>query len=319
MIKVKEIFKNFREATILLIVILVGIILSISSPYFFAWNNFKSILIGLSCTGILAIGLTIVISGGGIDISLGAQLAMAGAIVGILFKNGVPVWLAIIIAIAACAIAGLINGIVISYTKLNSMIVTLATQFVCQGIANVITTGSPQSLRSGPEYFSFMGRGLLFDGALPFLFIEFLILAIIVDVLMRKSKIVRQVYYVGSNQQAANYSGINSAKVKIMTYVFAGVMAAIAGILTTARLSVASPSAGGTIVMTAIAAVVVGGTSMSGGSGTILGTGLALLLLALVDNALVLLSVNVYWQDFISGAILLTAVLIDYFSHHKKR
>jgi ribose transport system permease protein len=164
-----------------------------------------------------------------------------------------------------------------------------------------------------------MGRGLLFDGALPFLFIEFLILAIIVDVLMRKSKIVRQVYYVGSNQQAANYSGINSAKVKIMTYVFAGVMAAIAGILTTARLSVASPSAGGTIVMTAIAAVVVGGTSMSGGSGTILGTGLALLLLALVDNALVLLSVNVYWQDFISGAILLTAVLIDYFSHHKKR
>ncbi|MBG0783525.1 MAG: ABC transporter permease [Anaerolineaceae bacterium] len=316
--KVKEIFKNFREATILLIVILVGIILSISSPYFFAWNNFKSILIGLSCTGILSVGLTLVMSGGEIDISLGAQLAMAGAIVGILFKNGVPVWLAIIIAIVTCALVGLINGIVVSYTKLNSMIVTLATQFVCQGIANVITTGSPQSLRSGPEYFSFIGRGQLFDGAVPFLFIEFLIIAIVVDVLMRKSKVVRKVYYVGSNQQAAIYSGINSAKVKILTFVFAGVMAAIAGVLTTARLSVASPSAGGTIVMTAIAAVVVGGTSMTGGSGTILGTVLALLLLALVDNALVLLSVNVYWQDFISGAILLTAVLIDYFSHQKK-
>lgn len=318
MSKVKEIFTNFREATILLIVVLIGLILSIASPYFFAWNNFRSILIGMSCTGILTIGLTVLMAGGEIDLSLGAQLALSGAIVGILFKSGIPVWLAIIIAIGSCALVGFINGFIVSHTKLNSMIVTLATQFVCQGIANVITTGSPQSLRAGPEYFSFIGRGLFFNGTIPFLFVEFLVLAIIVDILMRKSKMVRKVYYVGSNQQAAVYSGINAAKVKTMTFIFAGVMAALAGILTTARLSVASPSAGGTIVMTAIAAVVVGGTSMSGGSGTVLGTALALLLLALVDNALVLLSVDVYWQDFISGVILLVAVLIDYFSHHKK-
>ena len=316
--KVKGIFTKFREATLIAIVLLIGVILSIASPYFFAWNNFKSVLIGLSCTGILAIGLTVLMSAGEIDLSLGAQLALAGAIVGILFKNGIPVWLAMIIAIAASVLVGLINGVIVSYTKLNSMIVTLATQFVCQGIANVITTGSPQSLRAGPKYFSFIGRGQIFDGVIPFLFIEFLVLATIVDILMRKSKVMRKVYYVGSNQQAAIYSGINAAKVKIGTFIFAGMMAALAGIATTARLSVASPSAGATVVMTAIAAVVVGGSSMSGGSGSVLGTGLAMLLLALVDNALVLLSVDVYWQDFISGVILLVAVLIDYFSHYKR-
>ncbi len=316
--KIREKLGNFREATILLIVILAGVLLSIASPYFFSWANLKSLLIGMSCTAIAAIGLTMVMAGGEIDISLGGQFAMAGAIVGVLFMHGFPVWVAMLVAIAACALIGFINGIIVSCTTLNSMIVTLGTQYVCQGIANVITTGSPQSLRSGPEYFSFIGRGMLLKGTIPFLLVEFLILAIVIDIMMRKSAMVRKVYYVGSNRQAATYSGINAKKVKTLTFVFGGVMVGIAGILTTARLSVASPSAGATVTMTAIAAAVIGGTSMAGGSGTVLGTSLALLLLALVDNALVLLSVNVYWQNFISGTILIVAVLLDYYSHNNK-
>ena len=130
---------------------------------------------------------------------------------------------------------------------------------------------------------------------------------------------VRKVYYVGSNAQAATYSGINAKKVKTLTFVFAAIMAGLAGLLTTARLSVASPAAGSTVTMTAMSAAVIGGASASGGSGTILGTTLALILLSLVDNALVLMSVSVYWQNLISGVILLSAVLLDYFSHNRKR
>lgn len=316
--RVKGFFAGFREATVLLIVLVAGLALSLLSPHFFTWANLRSVLIGLSCTAILAIGTTTVMAGGAIDISLGAQLAMSGAIVGVLFIKGVPVLLAVLIALLACAAVGLVNGVIISYTTLNPMICTLGTQFVCQGIANVITTGSPQSLRSAPEFFSFLGKGLI-GGVFPMIFLEFLLLGVAMDFLMRRSAMVRRVYYVGSNPQAATYSGINARRVKTLTFVFAGVMAGIAGVLTTARLSVASPAAGGTVTMTAMSAAVIGGASASGGSGTILGTTLALILLSLVDNALVLMSVSVYWQNLISGAILLAAVLLDYFSHAKKR
>lgn len=314
---IKKVFANFREATVLLIVIFTGVIMTILSPYFLTWANLKSVLIGLSLTAILAIGTTMVMAGGAIDISLGTQLAMSGAIVGVLFMKGVPILLAMLLALLACVAIGFLNGIIISRTAINPMICTLGTQFVCQGVANVITTGSPQSLRGAPEFFSFIGKGNI--GSFPFLFIEFLILGIIVDILMRKSKIVRKVFYVGSNTQAAIYSGINATRVKTMTFVFASLMAGIAGILTTARLSVASPTAGSMVTMTAMSAAVIGGASTSGGSGSILGTFLALLLLALVDNALVLMSVSVYWQNLISGIILLAAVLIDYFTHAYKQ
>lgn len=316
--KVKKVISNFREATVLFIVVLVSVVLSFLSPYFFTWDNIRSVLIGMSCTAILAIGTTMILACGAIDISLGAQLAMSGSIVGVLFIKGVPLVLAIIVAIGSCAVIGLINGVIISNTTLNPMICTLATQYVCQGIANVITTGSPQSLRSAPEFFSFIGKGLV-GGTFPMIFLEFLVLGIIVDILMRKSSLVRKVYYVGSNAQAATYSGINAKKVKTLTFVFAAIMAGLAGLLTTARLSVASPAAGSTVTMTAMSAAVIGGASASGGSGTILGTTLALILLSLVDNALVLMSVSVYWQNLISGVILLSAVLLDYFSHNRKR
>lgn len=183
MTKVKSFFANFREATVLLIVVVVSIILSFLSPYFFTWDNIRSVLIGMSCSAILAIGTTLVMASGAIDISLGAQLAMSGAIVGVLFIKGVPIVLAILVAIAACALVGFLNGVIISNTTLNPMICTLATQYVCQGIANVITTGSPQSLRSAPEFFSFIGKGFV-GGSFPMIFLEFLILGTIVDILM---------------------------------------------------------------------------------------------------------------------------------------
>lgn len=315
---VKRIFGSFREATVLLIVLLFGLVMSVLSPYFFRWTNLRTVLIGLSCSAVLAIGTTMILACGAIDISLGAQLALSGAITGVLAINGVNVIIAMIIAIAACMVIGFINGTIVSRTSLNPMISTLAMQYVCTGITNVITKGSPQSMRNSPAFFSFMGKGTVF-GFFPMLFLEFLILGIIVDIMMRKSRMVRKVYYVGSNMQAATYSGINAVKVKTLTFVFGSVMAAFAGILTTARLSVASPSAGSDVTMIAMSAAVIGGASPAGGTGTILGTFLALTLLTLVDNALVLLGVNVYWQDFISGMILLSAVLIDYFTHNSRK
>lgn len=307
---------GFREATVLTIDLSVIIILSISSPYFLRWTNIRSLLVGLSCNAILAIGMTMVMAVGDIDISLGAILGMAGAIVGVLYINGCNIAVAIAIALIAGLVAGIINGIIISCTKINSMICSLGMMSVCTGITYVITKGSSQSLGNSSKFFSFIGSGSI-GGVFPVLFLEFFILACVVEFMMRKSKMVRKVFYVGSNMQAAIYSGINAKKVKVLVFAFAGLVSAFAGILTTARLSVASPAAGGNSAMTAISAAVIGGASMSGGSGSVLGTTLALVLLTLIDNALVLLGVNVYWQTFISGLILLAAVLIDDFSRER--
>ncbi len=315
--KISNMFRTFREAAILIIFVAFCIIMTIASPYFLTWSNISSTVVGMCSNAFLAIGMTVVLAAGGIDLSVGSVMAMAGSVTGALFSAaGVNIFAAAVIGVITGVLVGLINGLICSKTSIAPMIVTLGTMNVAKGLAMVLTQGTSISLMSAPDAYSTAGQGTI--GAIPILIVITLIVAVIFGFLLKKSTAMRKAYYVGSNEQAADYSGINIAKVKIGVYVLSGFLAGIAGILTTSRFSVASPTAGDGAEMTAISAAVIGGASVTGGSGSILGTMLGLLLLSFINNALVLLNVSVYWQEFINGCILLVAVLIDYFSRRKK-
>ena len=309
--------KSIREATILLTIIVFSAIISLLAPNFFTVDNLRTTAIGMSSDGIIAIGMTVALVSGGFDLSVGSIMGASSVIAGGLYLAGMNIWLGCLISVAVCLMLGLFDGLLIGKVGINGFIITLGMMQMARGIAYVVTTGSPQSLSSVPESFDFLGKGYVLG--IPFIVLVFILLAIIGDLLMRKSAPFRKVFYVGSNQKAASLSGINVSKVKIGVYMLTALLSSIAGILTLSRFGVATPTAGQGTEMRVISAAVIGGASLSGGEGTILGAVLGIILLNLINNALVLLKVSVYWQQLISGLILIAAVSIDHISHMKKK
>jgi Ribose/xylose/arabinose/galactoside ABC-type transport systems, permease components len=314
--KKQSFFKKFfgvREVSLLLIIIGFAIILSFLSPYFFSATNLSTTAIGLASDGIIAIGMTVALVLGGFDLSVGSVMALSGVVTGALYLAGVNIWLAAFIALISGILCGLFNGYLIGKVKLNPFITTLGMMSIARGGSYVLTQGSPLSISGMAKSFTFLGSGQIFG--FPMMVLIFLILAVIMDFALRRSAPMRQVFYVGSSEKAASLSGINVSKVKVGVFFLTAFLSAIAGILTLSRFTVAQPNAGTGSELRAIAACVIGGASLNGGEGTILGAVLGVVLLALVNNALILLNVSVYWQDLITGVILISAVLIDFITH----
>jgi len=309
---------SFREATVILIIIGIGFILSLSSVHFFTIDNLMSITIGLSAEGIVTVGMTVALVSGGFDFSVGSVMSLSGVTAGALYLLGINIWIACLIALIFGMAFGLLNGFFIGKVGLNPFITSLAVMGIAKGGSFVLTQGSPISLLGVPRSFAFIGQGEILG--LPFIVIIFIVIAVMGDFMMRKSEPLRKVFYTGSNERAAILSGINTARIKMGVYIFVATLASIAGILSMARFAVATPAAGlGTDVsMRCISAAVIGGVSLSGGEGTILGAVLGLILLNLINNGLILLNIPVYWQDLINGVILISAVTLDYFSHKNR-
>ena len=309
---------SFREATVILIIIAIGFILSLLSPHFFTVDNLMSTAIGLSAEGIVAVGMTIALVSGGFDFSVGSVMALSGVTAGVLFLMGINIWIACGIAILVGMACGLFNGFFIGNVGLNPFITTLAVMGIARGGTYVLTQGSPISLLGAPDSFTFIGQGTVFG--LPFIVIVFLLITVITDFIMRKSEPLRKVFYTGSNEKAAILSGINTAKIKRGVYVFVATLSSIAGILSIARFGVATPAVGlgADVSISTISGAVIGGVSLSGGEGTVLGAVLGVTLLNLINNGLILLNIPVYWQDLINGVILICAVTIDYISHKNR-
>jgi len=305
-----------REMSVFLIILLVIIIVSVANPRFLQLSNLKSIALSVGVDGLLSIGLTLALILGGIELSVGGVAAMTCVIVGYLALQGVNIWLACLAAIVSGVAVGLFNGFMISKVGLPPFIVTLSMMNLSRGIAYIITTGSPLSV-SGylPDSFRYLATGDIFG--IPVLFLIFVLVVVISYILMKKSNICRNIFYVGSNENAAKLSGINVDKVKIWVYIAIALLSTLAGILSLARFNVATPELSKGAETTAISAAVIGGTSMTGGVGGILGTLLGIFLLKIVNSALVMMDVSVYWQNFVQGAILVIAVTIDYISHRK--
>lgn len=312
-------FQGFREGTTVLIIVALGVVMSILSPYFLTGDNFRTMFMIFSINGFAVIGMTLVLISGGIDLSVGSVMALIGVISGTLFyRYQMNIWLSAVIGIAFGVLIGFINGFFVTRVGLSAFITTLGTMQVARGATFVISQAMPIPLQSMPDSFKFLGRGLIGSTNIPFVIVLFILVAFAFDFLSRRSTAIRRIYYVGSNERAARFSGVNVGRVRIGVYVLSGLLAAVAGVLTIARFNSATPYYGANVAFDAISAAVIGGASLIGGEGTIFGAVLGIALLALIQTSLNLLDVSPYWQDLVTGVILLTAVSIDFLSHRKR-
>ena len=281
---------------------------------FLTQNNVFNILRQNASNLFLATGMTMVIILGGIDLSVGSVIALSGCVAaGCVVNMGLPEVAAFLIAILIGAAVGMFNGVVICKTNIPPFIVTLASMNITKGIALVYTQGAP--IRCMTDAFKFPGAGYV--GPIPTPVILMLIIFVIAVMLVNRTPFGRHIYAVGGNAQAASFSGINVQKVKFWVYTFTGIMAGIAGVVIASRLYSGQPRSGEGAEMDAIAAVVVGGTSMSGGSGRLGGTLIGVLIIGVLNNGLNLMGVDSNWQYIVKGFVILLAVYVDFIRNRK--
>lgn len=287
-----------------------------TSGSFFTRQNIFNVLRQISTNLFLACGMTMVIILGGIDLSVGSIIALSGCIsAGCVARYNLPLPIALLMGLLVGLCVGMFNGVVISKTTIPAFIVTLATMNIAKGLAYVYTGGSP--VRVVTKEWQFLGAGYI--GIFPTPVVILIIVLIITAIIMNRTKMGRHMYAVGGNQQAAEFSGIKVEKVKFFVHAFSGLMAGLAGIVLASRMYSGQPTAGDGAEMDAIAAVVVGGTSMAGGSGKIGGTIIGGLIIGVLNNGLNLLNVNSFWQYVVKGVVILLAVFLDYFRNKGKK
>ena len=296
-----------REFMIAVVVAAVFLGMSFASPYFLSSGNLLALLLGLSVEAIIAVAMTNLMVAGGFDMSVGSVVALTGAATALLLVSEVPVWLAVLAGLFLGAAIGTFNGFIVSKVGINPFVTTLSSLSLFRGLTLILTRG--KNISGLPDGFKALGQTTVFGIQTPIIIAVVLIAA--GDLMLRRFRYFRQSYYIGGNERAARLSGIPVDRMKMLAYVFTGLLAGLAGVVMTARLGAASVTAGTGLELRVITAVIIGGASLQGGEGTVLGAFLGSLLMALITNALTLLGVDVYWQTFVIGATLLAAVLID--------
>lgn len=304
-----------QEYGSLVALILLVIFISIISPEFRTVNNLLSLLRQSSVNGFIAFGMTMVILTGGIDLSVGSILAVCAAFgAGMITQMGIPVPVAMVLTLILGLILGTVSGLLITLGRLQPFIATLVTMTVYRGITLIYTGGKPISNVTGHQYamsgvLDFFGRGNL--GKIPFPVFLFILMFAVYYVILNKTTMGRKIYAVGSNEKCSKLAGISIGKVKFLIYSASGLMASFSALILLSRLGSAQPTLGQGFEMDAIAAVALGGTSMSGGRGKITGTLIGILIIAVLNNGLNILGVSSYWQDVVKGLVILVAVLSD--------
>ncbi|PLR80585.1 ribose ABC transporter permease [Bacillus canaveralius] len=272
--------------------------------------NFLNIFRQVSINGLIAFGMTFVILTGGIDLSVGAILGLAGMIMGIMISGGTPDVIAIPTVLAIGALLGLFNGVLISKVNLQAFIVTLATMTMYRGITMIVSDGIPaMGLTANSPVLDFFSQGSVLG--IPFPMIVFIVIFFILLVLLQNTVFGRGVYAIGGNEEVARLSSLPTTRIKTWVYVISGVMSALAGVILTSRLSSSQPTAGMGFELDAIAAVVIGGTSLAGGRGRLFGTFIGVLIIGVLNNGLNIIGVSAFYQQFIKGLVILLAVLLD--------
>lgn len=272
-------------------------------------NNILNLLRQTSINALIAFGMTFIILTGGIDLSVGSILALSSALMAGMMVSGLDPILAILVGILLGAIMGVINGILVSKGKMAPFIVTLATMTIFRGLTLVYTDGKPITGIGDSVMFQMLGRGYFLGVPVPA--VVMVIAFMILWFLLHKTSFGRKTYAIGGNERASRISGIKVDRVKVAIYGLAGTMAAIAGAILTSRLNSAQPTAGQSYEMDAIAAVVLGGTSLSGGKGRLFGTLVGVLIIGTLNNGMNLLGVSSFYQQVVKGAVILIAVLLD--------
>lgn len=297
-----------REMNILGVLILVGIIISMFSPYFLTTNNIMGVSRAFSITAIMAIGMTMVIITGGIDLSVGSVMGLSALMTALSFSHGLPTPIAILVGLGVGLVFGLVNGLLITKINLPPFIATLGTLSIGRGLIYIITEGFPVTPEV-PESYKYLGQGYV--GLVPVPVIAMIVLMLIFSIIMKKTIFGRHVYAIGGNENAAKLSGVRTDLTKTMVYVLSGLISSVAGIILFARLTSAEPASGFGAELDVIAAAAIGGASLAGGFGSIVGAIIGAGLIGVISNGIVLLNINTYAQQAITGLVILIAVSID--------
>jgi ribose transport system permease protein len=309
----------------LIALLVLCIIIAVLSDKFLTMDNGWNVLRQIAVNVCIATGMTLVVLTAGIDLSVGSVLALCGAITAGLLKNGIPIASAdtfigftilgaVLAGILAGGLLGFFNGLVITRFKVPPFVATLAMLTMARGFTMLWTKGHPIS-NLGAE-FAVIGTGWLIGIPVPVWIAGIVVL--LTAFITQQTKLGRYIYAIGGNENAARLSGINISKVKLIVYGIAGALAAVGGIMVTSRLDSAQPNAGTGYELDAIAAVVIGGTSLSGGKGSVWGTVMGAVIIGVLNNGLVLLNVSPFWQQVVKGGVILIAVIIDRSSNKKE-
>lgn len=313
--KIRRIVFGRRESGLFFLLIGIFVIMFFLEPdTFFSTENMFNILRQVSIVAIIAVGQTFVMVSGGIDLSIGYSLGLCGIVIAQVLRAGYNPLIAIICGVVVSALVGFSNGIIITKLKLPPFIATLGMANIARGIIYVMTKG--YSISVSDPFILFLGSGNI--GPIPAMAILMVIIILFGMYLLDRTAFGTRVKAMGGNELATKLSGINVSKNKIAVYTMTGVLAGIGGVITIGRQYAANPGAGANFEMDSIAATIVGGTSLSGGQGTVLGTLLGSLLLTVIKNALILMSVNMYWQTVAVGGIIIAVCAIDVFTKRKK-
>lgn len=317
MIALKK-YSNISQLQSLIALFILCVALALLTDNFMTTDNFWNVLRQISVNVCISVGMTLVILTAGIDLSVGSILAFCGAITAGLLKHGIEipsanlfigftVFGAVIAGLVVGGLLGFVNGFAVTRFKVPSFVATLAMLTMARGFTMLWTKGHP--ITGLGDHFGFLGTGWFLGIPMP-VWISGIVVFLAV-ILTSKTRFGRYIYAIGGNENAARLSGIPIKKIKVWVYAIAGILAAVGGVLVTARLDSAQPNAGMSYELDAIAAVVIGGTSLSGGRGTILGTVLGAIIIGVLNNGLILLNVSPFWQQVVKGAVILIAVIID--------
>ena len=312
--RILQAFVDIRELTLMVLIAVIIIVMANVNPYFLSFSNFRAVAVGMAPTAIIVIGMAILLASGGFDLSVGSVMALSSTVVAMLLLAGLPIPLAVLAGLVLGAGLGVVNGLLVTGLGINPLIATLGTMSIARGIALVLTEGF--SVSSLPPAFGWIGKADV--GGFPVIVIITLILVLVFDLAVRHTRFFRQIYFIGANEKAAMLSGIHVNRVRIIAYALTGVLAAFAGVLLASRLMSGTPTAGNGIELQVLAAAVIGGASLRGGEGTILGAFLGVVFVALINNTMTMLAVSIYWQMIVIGSVLVAAVALDMLIRSKR-
>ncbi|MCU6733483.1 ABC transporter permease [Diplocloster agilis] len=289
------------------------IVTGIINPVFFSISNLIDLARSISFLLIVSVGVTYVLLGASLDLSIGSVMGLGGAICGLCLVNQVPIPLAIGAGLLVSGLVGMLNALLIVNLQIPALIATLGTMYIARGVVNVLTKGEPYYPL--PDAFKALGQGTL--AGIPYSVFLALVIVAVSHFIIKKTSYGRSLMAVGGNKEASRLSGINVKRILFTAHVYVAVLAGFVGVILASRLSSAQPNSGDGWEMTAVAAVIIGGTSMYGGYGSVLGTILGCAMMEVLSNAMVLLHVSVYWQKIAIGIIMIAAVGMDTFRLRK--
>jgi ribose transport system permease protein len=303
-----SLLSRFEERRIFIILISVWILMSIFYPReFLNPAVLKATVLAMSSIAVIAVGMTILLVSGGFDLSVGSVVTFTGVAGALVLKNDQPWFLAMFAAVACGLLVGLGNGVMIAKLRINPFITTLGMMIFIRGLSTIFAGGNNIPIMNSS--YNWVGQASVLGVQFPIWICLFFVIA--GDFLLRKSRYFRQNYYIGGNENAAVLSGIPVSRVKIQNYMLSGALAAVAGILLSARLGNGSLTAGINMEFKAITGAIIGGCALSGGKGTVLGAFFGAMLMATIDSAINIMPVSSYWQEFVTGMVLILAIIVD--------